>query len=122
MSNLRPVEARAFELASVALLSQSHAKMFSPSSRRVINKMLPLLVCSPRTMLITYPHLSSHPPWNIDLSRIAIPSDGTVSLYPVHDRLIRFYVVASATTSTVASVWSVSVSTVWLSQVMVISH
>jgi hypothetical protein len=52
-SNLRPIEARAFELASVALLSQSHAKMFSPSSRRVIYKRLPLLVCSPRTELIT---------------------------------------------------------------------
>ena len=94
LSNLRPVEARAFELSAVTSLSPSHAKCFSPSSRRVIKNRLPLIVSSPWTELISYPHLTSHPPWDINLCCLTVPVNGSVSLYSPHDRVLRFYVVA----------------------------
>ena len=93
LSGLLPVDLRAIEIASRSYKSSAHEDCFSPSSRRQINRVFPLLEDSLRIENVALPHLSSHPPWNFDFSILSLPIGSSVSLFPSGSNTFRYYLV-----------------------------
>lgn len=91
LSNLRPIDGRVLERAAASLCS--HANCYSPASRKFIKKKIPSLVSGRGLEVVTMPHLSSHPPWHINFTKVTLSSDGFVSMLPVHANVMRVYVV-----------------------------
>ncbi len=93
LSNLRPVDNRALERAAISMLSPPFVCCFSDSSRKLVHKNIPLLKSSDRIELVSYPHLSSHPPWEFCFSKLFMLQQGSTSFLPSHPYVTRCYVV-----------------------------
>ena len=91
LTKLLPADLRAVEIAAARMLNPVHEECFAPSSRRQINKVLPLLDDSQRVEQITMPHLTSHPPWDICFSVLSVTDGGLVSLCPMGPNAYRIY-------------------------------